>query len=434
MPPRPVILPLKAEVHLPLAFISLGLGALMVATVWLALQPDIILLPHTHPSVLALTHLWLPGFLLSVCLGAFYQLMPVVLGVPLSFPAATRWLHFTLHAAGLPLLCVGFALGRFDWVGAGGLLLTLGLLCFAATGIRTFLASNRRDAIACSLPLAIFWLTLTASLGIVMAINRHHPFLPLGAIDLLRAHAHLGLAGFFLTLLQGMTFQLVPMFTMGTVRRYPLVWAGMLLNQAGLLILAPGLALGHRPAALLGATLMAGGVAASGIAFLATLRTRHRRQLETGLRAFTIGAGLLAASTVLGLALFSLPAGFIWIKLYGLGVIAGGLTLIVLGMILKIVPFLVWMHAYGPSVGKRPVPLTSTLSSPRLERLWLGGHLSALPLLALAMIMGSPAAATTGAWLLAAATLLFLINTTRVLGQLRQPVQTVPLAPTRPLL
>lgn len=36
-----------------------------------------------NPLVVALAHLWLPGFLLSVCLGACYQLMPVVLGAAL---------------------------------------------------------------------------------------------------------------------------------------------------------------------------------------------------------------------------------------------------------------------------------------------------------------------------------------------------------------
>src|SRR6187401_1382636 len=88
---------LVAGARLPLAFIGTGLVAFALAVGALAVRPQLLLLPHSHPHVVALAHLWLPGFLLSVSMGAMYQLMPVVLGTALELPIAAAWAHGGLH-------------------------------------------------------------------------------------------------------------------------------------------------------------------------------------------------------------------------------------------------------------------------------------------------------------------------------------------------
>ena len=179
--------------HLPLAFIGLGLVAFAVANAVLAVRPQFLLLPHVHPGVVAVAHLWLPGFLLSVSMGAIYQLMPVVLGAALQLPPGVAWAHFGAHAAGVAMLTSGFALGRFEIVALGGCAVTAGVGVLLVVTWRTFLASARRDAIGWSFPLAVSWLAMTVLLGIVLALNRRSPFLPLAMMDLLRTHAHVGL-------------------------------------------------------------------------------------------------------------------------------------------------------------------------------------------------------------------------------------------------
>src|SRR5690606_18858932 len=157
-----------------------------------------------------------------------YQLMPVVLGAPLATRVSTLWIHFFLHAAGSLLLVVAFARGRFDCVAAGGLLIATGVAILFTAVVRTFRAATRRDAPAWCFSLAAGWCAASVLCGIALAINRRWRWLPRSAADLLRAHAHLGLAGFFVTLLQGTTFQLIPMFTMGSARRPRLIWTGLL--------------------------------------------------------------------------------------------------------------------------------------------------------------------------------------------------------------
>jgi hypothetical protein len=419
--------PLVSGGWIPLAFIAVGLTAFASAAAWMAAEPGVVLLPYLHPRFIALVHLWLPGFLLSVAFGSLYQLMPVVLGTPLRLGRRAPWCHAALHSAGALALVGGFAAGEFVWVALGGISVSAGVGILLTAVLRTFLDSTRRDAPAWSLPLAAMWLSATVFLGVALALNRRWPLLPLGAVELLRAHAHLGLAGFFLTLLQGITFQLVPMFTMGEPRHPRLIWTGLLLAQGGLLVLAPGLAWSLRTAVVAGALLLVAGMASSGAALFATWQTRCRRVLEPALRAFAAGAVAMGAAGVAGLAmLFFVPVrlpssnGFV---AYGLAVVVGGLSFTVLGMLCKIVPFLVWMVVYGPRVGRQPVPLATALASPVLQQVWLWLHGAAVGLLVMAAFLGSTALASVDAWALLAGAGIFLVNVSRVMAHVFHPTR-----------
>jgi hypothetical protein len=428
MPARPAsagpgLMPLVAGARLPLAFIVGGLLAFGAGALWLAdigaSEPT----THVHPRVVALAHLWLPGFLLSVCLGASYQLMPVVLGVPLRVSDKLLWAHAALHLGGVSSLVVGLAHMRYLWAALGGLALSTGALLFFVVTLRAFRASARRDAAAWSFPLAAAWLLVTVLAGVLMAANRSHPFLGLSIFDVLRAHAHLGLVGYFGALLQGVTFQLVPMFTMGEARRPLHAKAGLFAAQGGLVLLAAGLALGLHPLAFGASLVVLAGLASTAFAFLATLATRRRRKLEPGLLAFVIGMAFLGLAAALGAGLVGFDIGpeklFPAATAYGLLIIVGGLSLVVLGMLAKILPFLVWMKAYGPRVGREAVPVATTLSSKPLEHAWLAAHLAGVLGLALGAATSTAWPALAGGVLLLLAALLALGNAARVLNHLR---------------
>ncbi len=409
--PPAVRVTLVAGGRLPLAFIILGLIAFGLAAASLAADPGLLLLPHAHPYMLALVHLWLPGFLLSIAIGALYQLIPVVLGTPLLLSAIGAWVHLGLHSLGVTLLVNGFASGRFSVVAAGGTLVSAGVLLLLWTTWRTFLSSTRRDAVAWSFPLAVTWLAGTTLSGVVFALNRRAPFIPISVLALLRAHAHVGLAGFFMTLLQGATFQLIPMFTLADLKRPRWIRAGMGLSQYGLLMLTAGHAFDVYPLTLIGAVVLTAGVGATGAALAATLRSRRRRALEPGLKAFVGGAILTGFAATVGLILVlirgtHLPA---LTSVYGVLVIAGALTGMLLGMVCKIVPFLVWMRSYGPRAGRHPVPLTTALGSRSLETIWLYSQATALVTMGAGLGLDSQS-------VLAFATALFAAGAAALLG------------------
>ncbi len=414
---------LSAGPALPLSFIGAGLCCLLLAAAWSAWQPELAQLPYPHPQVVGWIHLWLPGFLVTVCLGAVYQLMPVILGARIAGPRAAWW-HLGLHVTGLAALVPGLATGRYLVAAVGGTLVVAGAVIAVVIVSRTFAASPRRDAIGACFPLAALWLLITVSAGLLAASNRQEAWLPVSVVALLGAHAHLGLAGFFVTLLQGATFQLVPMFTMGQLRHPRCVAAGLGLTQLGLPLLAGGLVGGHSAITFGGAALLLTGIGCSARALLGTLATRRRRRLETPLRAFCTGLGLLAGAAAWGVTT-RLFGGGTWPALgdvtrYGLMLIPGALALAVMGMLLKIVPFLTWMHAYGRFVGRRSVPRATELSDPGLEQTWFGLHLAALALLFGGTFSEAPPwVARLGALLLLLAGLVFLANAARVLRHLR---------------
>ena len=409
-----------AGARVPLAFMAFGVASLAHALACLAIEPSLLLQPHLSPRVLSLVHAWVPGFLLSVCLGACYQMMPVVLGVPLAGGSRRTWIHFGLHAVGATVIISGFLRGRYELVAAGGVSVVTGIVIFSRSAWLTFMRSQRRDAIAWSFPVAATWLLATVLLGLAVAIDRRWGLLGLPTVRLLGVHAHLGLAGFFLTLLQGVAFQLVPMFTMGEVRRARLVGLGLAATQTGLLLLASGLAMGGHWFALAGACVITCGVGASGIALESTLRARRRRSLEWPVRAFVAGAAIVPLAAAGGV-LMTMAGGSVppsWTAAYGAAAIAGALSLMILGMLLKIVPFLVWLTVYGPKVGKARVPTAASLASIDLSRAWLLVHMAGMAFTIIAMFRGSEALAIVAASVLSAAGVLYIWNFGRVVRHL----------------
>jgi hypothetical protein len=271
--------------------------------------------------------------------------------------------------------------------------------------------------------------------GLVLALNRRDPFLPLAVTDLLRAHAHLGLVGFFLTLLQGATFQLVPMFTMADLCRPGFVRAGLVLAQLGLFVLTPGLAFGQDALAIGGALVLAAGVGCSAYALAATLRSRRRRVLEPGIRAFMVGAIILGLGVAGGLLLVAWPtvssSQESYAAAYGVALIPGALSFMILGMLCKIVPFLVWMKVYGPRAGRQPVPLATALGSRSFESSWLALHLAAVIVLITGHLAAGPGVVSLGAIMLATAVVAYLANIGRVLAHLVQSPVGFPSTPPR---
>lgn len=405
---------------------GLALAWLAVATGMLVLRPGLLAIPHAAPAVVAVTHAWVLGVFVTVATGAVYQLAPVALGTTL-WSERTSWWHFILHAIGVPGMVIAF--WRWDLVllGTFGTLVGLGLALFAVNAWATIRRSGKRDAVAWSLALATGWLGLTVLAGLTLVANRLWHFWETDPLALLRAHAHLGLAGFFVTLLQGVTFRLVPMFTLGDVPDWRPVRAGLWLSQIGLLGLVPALAFHAGYASACFGTLILAGMIASGWALKQTLATRMKAQLDPGVRVFLRGLVGFVAAAVLGLLLVwpsspwdSAPGGFS-AMVYAVIIFFGALLPTIAGMMCKIVPFLTWMRAYGPTIGRGPTPAAGALTTPRLEKVAFALQAAAVvPLVAGAWILSSPLL-RFGAWLLAIGVGLFLVDMLRVLKHLWWP-------------
>lgn len=405
---------------------ALGAVWLGVAAGLTAVHADLLALPHTVPAVVALTHAWVLGFFVTVATGAVYQIAPVALGTTL-WSERSGWWHFGLQLVGVPGMVYAFWSWDLATIGHFGSFVLMGLLCFAVNLWRTVYRSGKRDLVAWSLVLATGWLIVAAFAGLALAANRFWRFWPTDPLALLRAHAHLGLIGFFLTLLQGVTFRLVPMFTLGHVPDWRLARVGLWLSQLGLLGLAPALSC-HAGYAVAGfGALIFLGMIASGFALHQTLRTRKKRSLDPGVSAFIRGLVALVISAMLGLLLVwptspwsSAPGGLSAMVYAGL-LLAGGLLPMIAGMMCKIVPFLTWMRAYGPRVGRGPTPAAGSLGKPRLETWAFALYTLALFPLVVGLWSLHLPLLRVGTWLIVAGAAALLVDIFAVFSHLWKP-------------
>lgn len=369
--------PIAAGATIPLTFIGSGVVASLVGVTWLLVSPRLLLLPHLHPHVVAFAHVWLLGVLLTICFGAVYQLMPVIANTAFTGPRRA-WTHLMLHAAGVALMIGAFLRGRMDWVAIGGSCVLLGLLLFGWSVLRTLRTAHRIDAILVSFGCAAAWLIVTALAGLLLALNLRFAWWSIDVLALLRSHAHLGVVGFFLTLIQGAMFRLVPMFTLGVLKDTRQVGNSLVLSQIGLLVLAPALAWQIQALELLGAALLLGSFVVTAIELKRVLATRKKRILEPGLRGFFSGLGFLVVAAVFGTMLIFATQNLSAALAYGTIAVLGGVLMAVEGMLCKIVPFLVWMRVYGPQVGRGPVPQATTLGLSRCEHAWVFLHAASI--------------------------------------------------------
>jgi hypothetical protein len=378
------------------------------------------------------------GFFASAAMGAVYQIGPVALGTTL-VNRRHGWWHFWLHATGVPGMVYAFNEWDMKLLGHFGSFVGLGILLFAITTWKTVARSGQRGPVAWSLALAAAWLLVAALAGLTLAANRFWHFIPLDPLALLRAHAHAGLIGFFVTLLQGVSFQLVPMFTLGKVDDWRPVKGGLWLSQIGLFTLTVGLVFGAAYVSFAGGAAILGGVLVSANALRRSLATRKKLRFDPGVIAFLVGCVVLLCSGALGLLLVwpespwsSMPGGFS-AMLYAVLLLGGGFLPVISGMMCKIVPFLTWMRVYGPKVGRFSTPSAGALAKPRLQRAaFLLQGVALIPLLG-GVWTGETIPLRAGAWLLGAGIALFIADMIGVLRHLWRPELrprgTKPLAP-----
>ena len=109
---------------------------------------------------------------------------------------------------------------------------------------------------------------------------------------------------------------------------------------------------------------------------------------------------------------------------YAVLILGGWVSLTIVGMMLKIVPFLVWYRVYSPRAGREPVPTLAQLSWPRAEGLAYGLLTGGVVLLAATVLVGEVAWIRAAGTMLALGALAFAAALARVLGYLSMRART----------
>lgn len=399
------------DAGLPIRFIGTGLVGYLVLQAFVAWQAGELAAGGLQTrEMLVTTHLFTLGWGTMVVVGAMYQLLPVILEVslhsePLGY--ASWW----LYAPGVAIMVSGFWLPDTTVIAIGGTLVVAGMHFFLWTARRTMRAREARPSTSARyLRVSLTFLGLTLVWGFTLALNLRYRFLGGAAFDQLATHAALGLGGWFTLTAIGVSYRLIPMFSVSTGfserPAAPLLWT--LAVGFGGLALSASLGSPARNAFLWLTGLGLFGYLAHAAHIVSR---RHRPRLELTLK-FAIAAwtalGTVTAAVLLwnagllpGLIGRLGPDAFDPRRLAAaLGYLGamGWLSLLIVGMLYKILPFMVWYALYRERAGREKTPLLKDLWSERGGTIAFWLLVTGTPATAAGIAVGSPALAQAGAW------------------------------------
>jgi len=163
----------------------------------------------------------------------------------------------------------------------------------------------------------------------------------------------------------------VPMFTLSELQSPRRAGASVALLNVGLAGSFVTILL-RSPWKLAFALVAVAALAVYGWELRAILRARQRRMLDWGIRTFLTAIGLLLPLSIIAVVLSwpGLPLTAFTGQLenvYGFLGLIGVVTFAILGMLYKILPFLIWFGRYSRQIGRAQVPSLSQLYSTRLQ-------------------------------------------------------------------
>ncbi|MEX0742451.1 MAG: hypothetical protein WD079_06605 [Phycisphaeraceae bacterium] len=336
-----------------------------------------------------------------------------------------------------------FQIWNMKQVGHFGSLVALGVGLFVYNLARTLARIPCWNVVAAGLASALVWLSLTILAGLYLTAAKCWSFSPFEPLAQMHAHAHLGVLGFFIMMIVSVSFKLVPMFTLGEVQNVRRAgWSLALLNAglAGVFVTV----LLSSPWKIVFALVVAAGLGVYAWEIIAILRARKRSKLDWGMRYFLTALVLLAPVLVLGVVLAwpGLPATDLTRQLettYGFLALMGIVTFAILGMLYKVIPFLVWYASYSKAIGRSKVPALADLYSHALQAAGYWTCLAGLLLTSVATALGHASCVRVGCVVLLVSVAVFVMNIGIILSHLvrrrLEPLVFKPVqqASTRPL-
>lgn len=340
---------------------------------------------YFQPKILAITHLTVLGWITMIIFGALYQLVPVI--------TETRLFSFKLSFVSFICLITGTVLLAYSfWYFAIGITIQLAaiILLLAATGfvVNIFMTMQKSKYHKIEMDFilsATFWFWLTVFVGSLLAFNFRYDFIPKEHLYYLKIHAHIGLIGWFLFLIIGVSSKLIPMFLLSSkINTKKLIFAFYFLH-AGLIGFSIDSfffnGLSRAPFYLL---LILTGIVFYIAFILHAYKKRIRKKLDIGLRHSFVSILFIAIPVtlvILSYIDFDYGPGFhshLSIAC-GFSVLFGFIGLLILGQTYKTLPFIIWLKRYQgfSSSDKAPLPkdLYSTILAMVQLVLFISGYL-----------------------------------------------------------
>ncbi len=370
-----------------LPFYATGAIAFVVLCFLLFISADSFTGHYFSPHILTIVHVAALGWGTMIIFGAAHQLLPVICEQDLYSERIASFSWYTL-TTGSAFLAFSFWDFRTGWlmISAASLVL-VSILLYLVNVLATSRICRRYTIQKMFIASSAIWLLFTATVGLLLAINLHYPFFRQNHMEILKFHAHAGLAGWFLQLITGVSTKLVPMFLLGKSNKENRLKAAFILQNAALMLfISDGYFFEITARAMVYAALMLLGIMAWLTYLFDAYRGRIRRKVELLMKQSFLSFFCLGLSILLIPVIFY-GAGSKWTILYGSMLFMGWITSLILGMTFKTLPFIIWNGHYKHLSGKVKVPLPKHIYSEKLIPYQFWTFIAALFSFALAIIL-----------------------------------------------
>ncbi|OYT16974.1 MAG: hypothetical protein B7C24_05080 [Bacteroidetes bacterium 4572_77] len=400
-----------------------GALAFLAASIMIFFSADNLSSSFIGPRLLGLTHMLVLGWITMLIFGALYQLIPVVMEVKLFSEKMTYFSFITLGIGNILLtgdFWHNYTMPKTLTI-IGGVLVVFSILVFVVNTLLTAKKSPVKTTENNYIVTSIFWLLFTVIMGLFILLNNKYHYTVLSPIEMLKAHAAIGLIGWFSMLVMGVASTLLPMFFIVHNLNKNYLKASFVLTNIGLAVLFVSL--------IFGVSYWVSYISAISIIIGIFLFARYnwdaynrrlRRKLDVGMKLSVLSFILLGISAIGSILMFLAPLFFpqmmnIYIIVFGASLLLGFFTSLILGQMYKTLPFIVWLAKYQDKVGKFKTPLPADLYSEKLAQGHYYSFVVGIAIFLLGVFMQSALIIKISSLLFTITAILFLYNTLMII-------------------
>ncbi len=353
---------------------AIGVIFFIIASIMMFFTSSDIANSFIGPKVLSIAHVVILGWITIIIFGALYQLIPVVMEVKLYSEFLAHFSLYTL-VPGIILLVYSFwntYIGTTLYMQIGGTLIFVSIISFLINTFMSALKTEQKTIENTFIVTSAIWLSLTVTLGIAITMNVALNFIPRSSLELLRIHVQIGIVGWFMMLVIGVASTLLPMFFIAHKLNRTFLKLSFYFTNIGLVALTVALYLDIN----IWTKVIAGLILLIGIALFVrynydAYKKRLRRKLDIGMKLSVFAFVLLFLSIIFGiLSLLNLEVLSDYNTrintAYGVSLLLGFLTSLILGQMYKTLPFIVWLKFYSDKVGKFKIPMPAHIYSEKV--------------------------------------------------------------------
>ena len=311
-------------------------------------------------TIASLSHLYLLGFVMMIIFGAMYQLVPVILEIPL-FSKDFAYIQFYLYVVGLSVMAYAFAHEELLYLlPYGSLLVYISMLIFTVNIFLTYRNIEEWSISAKYIFVSNIFLFIAVTFGLIAAFNLFYGFLETDVLRIVSAHMAGVLVGYVMMTIMGVSLVLIPMFSLSHGFDERPIEKGFYFITAGVVLYFIGAVADIFWIEVVGVAGMLISLGLFAWQMWIIFSTRIRKQNDFWAKNmiasfifFLLSIAVFALSYLFDLPNLGMFGGYLFFF--------GFLATIIIGHIYKILPFLVWYQRYSPLVGKQKVPMLNDM-------------------------------------------------------------------------